>query len=107
MNATWFRDDVPVPDCEDFRYVSDGGGAFGLSVADPFSADSGVYSCKVINKFGEAVSTGELVVRGSCSNNVYEYYYYYYSCTERLFYRARQKFPANFISAIVSFPVHY
>jgi hypothetical protein len=65
MSATWFKDDVPVPDCEDFAYTVGENGTFTLSIVDPFSADSGNYSCKVVNTFGEAVSHGQLVIKGS------------------------------------------
>lgn len=66
MSAAWFRDDEPVPDCEYYAYVSgDDGGTFALSMTDPFVADTGTYSCKVINTFGEAVSQGQLVVNGA------------------------------------------
>lgn len=71
MSAKWFKDDVPVPDCEYFAYVQGDGGEFGLIIADPFSVDSGTYSCIVLNSFGEAVSRGTLVVKGTadtCGN---------------------------------------
>lgn len=64
MSATWYKDDVPVPNCEDFAYVDGKNGEFSLLINDPFSADSGIYSCKVINTFGEAVSHGQLVING-------------------------------------------
>ncbi|XP_050422462.1 titin homolog isoform X2 [Adelges cooleyi] len=63
MSIAWFKDDLPIPDCEDFTYVTGDDGVFSLSIADPFSADSGTYSCKVLNTFGEAVSYGELLVQ--------------------------------------------
>ncbi|VVC32965.1 Hypothetical protein CINCED_3A023493 [Cinara cedri] len=62
MTAKWFKNDVHVPDCEDFAYVVRDSGVFGLSIADPFSVDSGTYSCRVTNTFGEAVSNGHLTV---------------------------------------------
>jgi len=62
MSAMWFKDDVPVPDCEDFAYVVGDDGKFGLLIDDPFRPDSGTYSCKVTNTFGEAVSCGQLFV---------------------------------------------
>lgn len=65
MSATWFKDDVPVPDCEDFEYAVGDNGKFSLFIVDPFSADSGNYSCKVVNTFGEAVSHGQLMIKGS------------------------------------------
>lgn len=65
MSATWFKDNIPVPDCEDFAYTVGDNGKFSLSIVDPFSADSGNYSCKVVNTFGEAVSHGQLVIKGS------------------------------------------
>lgn len=65
MSAAWFRDDEPVPDCEYYAYTSGDDGTFSLSMTDPFIADTGTYSCKVINTFGEAVSHGQLVVNGS------------------------------------------
>lgn len=64
MSAAWFKNDVPVPDCEDFAYVVRDRGVFGLSIVDPFSADSGTYSCRVTNTYGEAVSHGRLTVYG-------------------------------------------
>lgn len=64
MSATWYKDDVPIPNCEDFAYVDGKNGEFGLLIVDPFSADSGIYSCKVINTFGEAISHGQLVING-------------------------------------------
>lgn len=65
MSAKWLKDDVPVPDCGDFAYVQGDDGKFGLLIADPFSTDSGTYSCRVWNSFGEAVSHGTLIVKGS------------------------------------------
>ncbi|XP_008180551.1 titin isoform X2 [Acyrthosiphon pisum] len=63
MSASWFKNDVPVPDCTDFEYVvADDRGEFGLSITDPFVKDSGTYSCKVANSFGQAVSSGQLVI---------------------------------------------
>lgn len=64
MSATWYKDDVPIPNCEDFAYVDGKNDEFGLMIVDPFSADSGIYSCKVINTFGEAISHGQLVING-------------------------------------------
>lgn len=65
MSASWFKNDVPVPDCADFVYVvADGRGEFGLSIVDPFTKDSGTYSCQVTNTFGQAVSSGQLVING-------------------------------------------
>lgn len=69
MSATWFKDDVIVPDCEDFVYVVSDYGKFSLLMTDPFSADSGAYSCKVTNMFGEAVSNGQLVIKGLYGNS--------------------------------------
>jgi len=65
MSASWFKNDVPVPDCADFEYVVvDNRGEFSLSITDPFVKDSGTYSCKVANSFGQAVSSGQLVING-------------------------------------------
>jgi len=69
MSASWFKNDVPVPDCADFEYlVADDHGEFGLSITDPFVKDSGTYSCKVANLFGQAVSSGQLVINGLYTN---------------------------------------
>ncbi|XP_025203950.1 uncharacterized protein LOC112600845 isoform X2 [Melanaphis sacchari] len=72
MNATWFKNDVPVPDCADFEYLmTEDRGEFGLSITDPFVKDSGIYSCKVANTFGQAVSSGQLVINEmSCENQM-------------------------------------
>lgn len=64
MSAKWFKDDVLVPDCGDFTYVVGDNGEFGLTITDPFNTDSGTYSCRVVNSFGEAVSSGKLIVNG-------------------------------------------
>lgn len=64
MSATWFKDEMPIVDCEYFAYVVGDDGRFGLSITDPFNTDSGTYSCRVLNTFGEAVSCCELVVNG-------------------------------------------
>lgn len=64
MDIVWIKDGVEVPDCQDFRYVSYGKGRFGLRIADPFTADSGVYNCEVFSQHGEAVSTTVLRVIG-------------------------------------------
>ncbi|XP_050063770.1 uncharacterized protein LOC114128407 isoform X2 [Aphis gossypii] len=72
MNASWFKNDVLLPDCVDFEYVvAEDRGEFGLSIIDPFVKDSGVYSCKVANSFGQAVSSGQLVINEmSCGNEL-------------------------------------
>ncbi|KAE9527726.1 hypothetical protein AGLY_012799 [Aphis glycines] len=72
MNASWFKNDVLLPDCADFEYVvAEDRGEFGLSIIDPFVKDSGVYSCKVANSFGQAVSSGQLVINEmSCGNEL-------------------------------------
>ncbi|XP_050541447.1 myosin light chain kinase, smooth muscle-like isoform X2 [Daktulosphaira vitifoliae] len=62
MSVTWFKDDILIPDCNDFTYVTKENGIFCLAIADPFNADSGLYSCKVMNCYGEAISYGELQV---------------------------------------------
>ncbi|CAI6343292.1 unnamed protein product [Macrosiphum euphorbiae] len=70
MSASWFKNDVPVPDCADFEYVvADDRGEFGLSITDPFVKDSGTYSCKVANSFGQAVSSGQLVINEMSSEH--------------------------------------
>ncbi|XP_026808599.1 uncharacterized protein LOC113550868 isoform X2 [Rhopalosiphum maidis] len=70
MSALWFKNDVLVPDCADFEYVvTEDRGEFGLSIIDPFVKDSGIYSCKVANSFGQAVSSGKLVINEMSSEN--------------------------------------
>lgn len=65
MSASWFKNNVPVPDCADFEYVvDDDRSEFGLSITDPFVKDSGTYSCKVANTFGQAISSGQLIING-------------------------------------------
>lgn len=70
MSAKWFKNNEPIPDCEDFTYVLGDNGKFGLIIADPFNKDSGTYSCKVINSFGEAVSYGMLIVNGKSTSTI-------------------------------------
>jgi len=66
MSASWFKNNVPVPDCADFEYVvANDRNEFGLSIIDPFVKDSGTYSCKVANTFGQAISSGQLIINGS------------------------------------------
>ncbi|XP_060843292.1 uncharacterized protein LOC132923359 isoform X6 [Rhopalosiphum padi] len=70
MSALWFKNDVLVPDCADFEYVvTEDRGEFSLSIIDPFIKDSGIYSCKVANSFGQAVSSGKLVINEMSSGN--------------------------------------
>ncbi|XP_022161453.1 uncharacterized protein LOC111027387 isoform X2 [Myzus persicae] len=70
MSASWFKNDVLVPDCADFEYVvADDRGEFGLSIIDPFVKDSGTYSCKVANTFGQAVSSGQLIINEMSSEH--------------------------------------
>jgi hypothetical protein len=74
MSALWFKNDVLVPDCADFEYVvTEDRGEFGLSIIDPFIKDSGIYSCKVANSFGQAVSSGKLVINGLYKFRVMKY----------------------------------
>uniref|UniRef100_A0A2S2P561 Myosin light chain kinase, smooth muscle n=1 Tax=Schizaphis graminum TaxID=13262 RepID=A0A2S2P561_SCHGA len=70
MSALWFKNDVLVPNCTDFEYVvTEDRGEFGLSIIDPFVKDSGIYSCKVANSFGQAVSSGKLIINEMSSGN--------------------------------------
>lgn len=52
-------------DNEYYAYVSRDDGTFGLSMTDPFIADTRTYSCKVINAFGKAASHDQPEVNGS------------------------------------------
>lgn len=43
----WFRDEEPINDSDEFRYIDHGNGRIALRVIDPFVFDSGRYRCEV------------------------------------------------------------
>lgn len=60
----WVKDNVIIPDCEDFRHVDYGNGSFGLRLADAFPQDSGEYICEVFNSHGDAITSARLWIKG-------------------------------------------
>lgn len=64
MEVVWYKNDNKLPSCEDFQYINHGNGEFSLKLSDIFSADGGAYKCKVYNCHGDAVSSGQLFVKG-------------------------------------------
>jgi hypothetical protein len=67
LDVIWVKDDMEIPDCEDFRYVDHGDGRFGLRLADVYPQDSGEYRCEAYNEHGDAVTRGIVSVRGNCT----------------------------------------
>lgn len=45
----WYRNECPIPDSDDFKYIDFHNGLIGLRMKDPFSQDSGKFMCQVTN----------------------------------------------------------
>lgn len=63
MQITWYKNGEKLPNCDDFQYIDNNNGEFGLKLNDVFLADSGSYKCEVYNCYGDATSTGQLTVQ--------------------------------------------
>lgn len=64
----WLRQGRPLPNCEDFKYLSLGKGKFALQLADPFVEDSGLYTCEAEGIFGKISSSARLSVAAGSEN---------------------------------------
>jgi Immunoglobulin I-set domain len=68
LEVKWLRQGRPLPNCEDFRYMTLGKGVFALQLADPFVEDSGLYTCEAEGIFGKISTSARLSVAAGSEN---------------------------------------
>nr|CAD7441063.1 unnamed protein product [Timema bartmani] len=68
LDVVWVKDDLEVPDCQDFRYVDRGDGRVALRLTDVFPQDAGQYRCEAFNDHGDATTATRLTVQEGSSS---------------------------------------
>ncbi|CAG2058615.1 unnamed protein product, partial [Timema podura] len=68
LDVVWVKDDLEVPDCQDFRYVDRGDGRVALRLTDVFPQDAGQYRCEAFNDHGDATTATRLAVQEGSSS---------------------------------------
>nr|CAD7413048.1 unnamed protein product [Timema poppensis] len=68
LDVVWVKDDLEVPDCQDFRYVDRGDGRVALRLTDVFPQDAGQYHCEAFNDHGDATTATRLAVQEGSSS---------------------------------------
>jgi titin len=60
----WYHNDLPVKEAKDVVISQSSEGVCMLAIAEVFPENAGVYTCKAVNKVGEAVCKSSLIVEG-------------------------------------------
>lgn len=53
----WYKDNIPIPDTDDFQYIDQQNGLLTLRIKDPFIQDTACYSCCVCNSNGTVTTS--------------------------------------------------
>jgi len=61
---TWFHKNEPIKEAKDVTIYQDSEGVCKLAISEVFPEDAGEYTCRAINKVGEAVCAASLIVEG-------------------------------------------
>lgn len=71
----WYHNDQPVHEAQDVVILQTTEGVCTLAISEAFPENAGVYTCKALNKLGEAICHSPLVVEGKVilSNILYIY----------------------------------
>lgn len=60
----WLHKGMPIQEGKDITIYQDSEGISKLAISEVFPEDAGEYTCKAINKVGEAVCASSLIVEG-------------------------------------------
>lgn len=63
--VVWFHDEQEVMESEDFHLLQEEN-CFTLLILEVFPEDTGTYSCRAWNQYGEAKTEAQLTVEGNC-----------------------------------------
>lgn len=61
----WYLNDLPVKEAKDVVISQSSEGVCMLAIAEVFPENAGIYTCKAVNKVGEAVCKSSLIVEGT------------------------------------------